>query len=278
MQPAKMTEATIFNQLLIWPFMNVLIGIYKFLEIAHIPGAFGWAIVLLTIGVRTALSPLTKKQMESAKKLQAIKPHLDELHKKHKDDRKKLQEEQMRLYQEHGINPAAGCLPLLVSFPILIGLYRVFIDVLSTGSTEETIKQINEIVYWPFLQIQELNLGFFGINLAAKPSQWQEFGWWLLAIPVITGILQYYQMKSTPGMGAAPVDTKKKKKQEEKQESAADMAASMQKQMLYIFPVMIAFFSYSLPTGLALYWNTFSLMTIWTQKKSQETAIQLAKK
>jgi YidC/Oxa1 family membrane protein insertase len=120
MNPSKMTDPNIFNRLLIWPFMNVLIGIYKFLEIAHIPGAFGWAIVLLTVLVRGAMTPLTKKQMESARKMQAIKPHLDELHKKHKDDRKKLQEEQMRLYQEHGINPAAGCLPLLISFPILI--------------------------------------------------------------------------------------------------------------------------------------------------------------
>ena len=257
--------------------MNLLIAFYKFLEIAHIPGAFGWAIILLTIAIRGALSPLTKKQMESARKLQSIKPHLDELNKKHKDDRKKLQEEQMKLYQQHGVNPAAGCLPLLLSFPILIGLYRVFIDVLSTGSTEEAIRQINEVVYWPFLQIQELNLGFFGINLAAKPSQWQEFGWWLLAIPVVTGILQYYQMKSTPGMGASPttstVDTKKsKKKGEEKKEGAEDMAASMQKQMALIFPFMIAFFSYSFPAGLALYWNTFSLMTIWTQKKAQEAA------
>jgi len=277
-----MTDPGIFNQLLIWPFMNILIAIYKFLEIAHIPGAFGWAIVVLTVIVRGAMSPLTKKQMESAKKLQAIKPHMDELHKKHKDDKKKLQEEQMKLYQQHGINPAAGCLPLLISFPILIGLYRVFVDVLSTGSTEEAIRQINEVVYWPFLQIQQLDLWFFGINLASKPSQWQTDGWWLLAIPVITGVLQYFQMKSTPGMGApapAVVDTKKsKKKQEEKKEGMEDMAASMQKQMVLIFPFMIAFFSYTFPVGLALYWNTFSLMTIWTQRKAQETAIQTTKK
>ena len=69
------------------------------------------------------------------------------------------------------------------------------------------------------------------------------------------------------------VDTKKsKKKGEEKKEGAEDMAASMQKQMALIFPFMIAFFSYSFPAGLALYWNTFSLMTIWTQKKAQEAA------
>jgi YidC/Oxa1 family membrane protein insertase len=147
---------------------------------------------------------------------------------------------------------------------------------LSTGSTEEAVRQINEIVYWPFLQIEELDLWFFGINLASKPSQWQTEGWWLLAIPLITGVLQYYQMKSTPGMGApasAAVDTKKSKKKQEKKEDATDMAASMQKQMLYIFPVMIAFFSYSMPAGLALYWNTFSLMTIWSQKKTIEAVV-----
>lgn len=250
--------------------MNLLIGIYKFLEIAHIPGAFGWAIVVLTVLIRGALNPLTKKQMESAKKLQAIKPHMDELHKKHKDDRKKLQEEQMKLYQEHGINPAAGCLPLLISFPILIGLYRVFVDVLSTGSIEEAVRQINEIMYFDFLHIQELNLWFFGLNLAEKPSQWQTAGWWLLAIPVITGVLQYYQMKSTQAMQTpAIVPAKKQEKKKDDKESAADMAASMQKQMAIIFPFMIGFFSYSFPIGLALYWNTFSLMTIWSQRNTQ---------
>lgn len=268
-----MSNPNIFNQLLIWPFMNLLIGLYKFLEIAHIPGAFGWAIVVLTIAIRGSLAPLTKKQMESAKKMQAIKPHLDELNKRHKDDRKKLQEEQMKLYQQHGVNPAAGCLPLLISFPILIGLYRVFIDVLSTSSTEEAIRQINQIMYFPFLHIQDLNLGFFGLNLAAKPSQWQQFGWWLLAIPVITGALQYYQMKSTQAMSTPavvpPAKKLEKKNTEDKKENTEDMAASMQKQMALIFPFMIGFFSYNFPIGLALYWNTFSLMTIWTQQPTQ---------
>lgn len=179
----------------------------------------------------------------------------------------------MKLYKEHGVNPAGGCLPLLVSFPILIALYRVFIDVLSTGSVDEAIRQINEVVYFPFLQIQNLNLNFFGINLASKPSQWQEFGWWLLAIPVLTGVLQWYQFKSTPGMGAsqaAPIGNKPKNGNVKKEEKPEDFARSMQKQMALFFPIMIGYAAYNFPVGLAIYWNTFSLMTIWTQKSQQK--------
>src|SRR3989344_6905356 len=140
-----MTNPTIFNQLLIWPFINLLMVFYKFFEIARVPGAFGLAIIALTLTIRGALQPLTKKQMESARKMQMIKPHIDELNKKHKDDKKKLQEEHMKLYKQHGINPAAGCLPLLLSFPILIALYQVFLQVLGNGnsSIQDTIASIN---------------------------------------------------------------------------------------------------------------------------------------
>lgn len=262
-----MTTPNPFNQFLIWPFINLLVAFYKVFEIARIPGPFGWAIVALTFSIRTLLAPLTNKQMESARKMQALKPHIDKLQQKHKDDKKKLQEEQMKLYKEHGVNPAAGCLPFILSFPVLIALYRVFFNVLSNGNLQETVEHINQITYFSFLKIQSLDLWFFGFNLASKPSQWQQFGWWLLAIPVVTAVLQYFQMKSTPGMGAAPKP--KEVKDKEKKDAPQDMAADMQKQMALFFPVMIGFAAYNFPVGLALYWNTFSLMTIWTNKKKQ---------
>lgn len=264
-----MNNPTIFNQLLIWPFLNLLLVFYKFFEIARVPGAFGWAIIALTVTIRGLLQPMTKRQMESARKMQMLKPHLDEINKKHKGDKKKTQEEQMKLYKEHGINPAAGCLPLLLSFPILIALYQVFIQVLS-GELQQTIDQINSIVYFPFLHIETLDLSFFGLNLAHKPSQWGEHGWWLLAIPVITGILQWYQMKS---MSPSPKPAPKKEPKKGDAKTQPDMAADMQKQMAYIFPFMIGYAAYNFPIGLALYWNTYSLLTIWGQRKVQPATL-----
>src|SRR3989344_5954050 len=125
-----MTDPTFFNQFLIWPFINALILFYKGFASFSIPFPLGWAIIGLTLTVRTILHPLTKTQMESARRMQELKPELDKLTKKHKGDRKKLQEEQVKLYQKHGINPAAGCLPMLLQFPILIALYQVFFKVL----------------------------------------------------------------------------------------------------------------------------------------------------
>ena len=108
--------------MLIWPILNILIALYKGLALLKIPGAFGFAIIILTIIIRGLLTPFTKAQLKSAKKMQDLKPQLDELSRKHKGDKTKLQQAQMSLYKEAGINPAAGCLPLLVQIPIFISL------------------------------------------------------------------------------------------------------------------------------------------------------------
>jgi len=250
-----MTEPTIWNQLLIWPILNILIAVYKGLALLKIPGAFGWAIIVLTLLVRSLLTPFTKAQLKSAKKLQDLKPRLDELSKKHKGDKTKLQQAQLSLYQEAGINPAAGCLPLLVQIPVFISLYNVFIQVLNGGGSE-FIERINKVLYHPALRIDNLDLNFFGINLAVKPNQWQMYGFWLLLIPVITGVLQYIQTKLMTPATVAP-----KAPQQE------DQMMAMQKQMGLMMPVMIGFFALSFPIGLALYWNTFTLFGIMQQKQ-----------
>lgn len=251
-----MTDPTFFNQFLIWPFINALMLFYAAFRWAMIPGALGWSIIALTVVTRGALHPLTAKQLESARKMQELKPHIDKLHEKHKNDKQKLQSEQLKLYQEHGINPAAGCIPLLLQFPILIALYRVFLGLLSNGNLTETVDHINQIVYVPWLKIESLDLWFFGLNLAQQPSAWKEAGWWLLLIPVITAVLQWYQTKQ---LMPKPVEQKEVKKDTKTDEN---FAAEMQKQMAFIMPIMIGFFAYNFPVGLSLYWNTFSAFSL----------------
>lgn len=248
-----MTDPSIWNQLLIWPILNILIAIYKGLAFLKVPGAFGFAIIGLTILIRGVLTPVTKAQLKSAKKMQDLKPHLDELSKKHKDDKTKLQQAQLALYKDAGVNPAAGCLPLLVQIPVFISLYNVFIQVLD-GSGTEFISKVNQVLYHPALRIEGLDLNFFGIGLAVKPNQWQTQGIWLLAIPVITGLLQYWQTR----LMIPPAPKKDPAAQE-------DQMMQMQKQMGLMMPVMIGFFALSFPVGLSLYWNTFSVFGIIQQ-------------
>jgi len=256
-----MTNPSFFNQILIWPILNVLMFFYKILAASKIPGAFGLAIISLTLFIRTLLYPLTKTQLVSAKKMGKLKPELDKLSKKHKGDRQKLQQAQLELYKKHGLNPAAGCLPLIMQMPVFIALYQVFWQVLGNGNLTQVVKDINRIVYHPFLKIESMDLYFFGLNLAEKPANWQKAGWWLLLIPIITAGFQWYQTKLIAGETRPKKEmvSQKKKKSKESQEN---MGQEMQKQMALMAPLMIGFVSFSFPVGLALYWNTFSLFGI----------------
>ena len=256
-----MTNPNLWNQLLVWPITNLLVVLYKFSEWLHLPGPLGFAIIFLTIIIRLVLYPLMHAQLKSAKKMADMKPHLDALSAKHKDDKQALQQAQLALYKEHGVNPAAGCLPTLIQFPILIALYNVFYQVLGAGNAEKMVTEINAIVYSSALKLQSFDATFLGINLGIKPGEWQKYGWWLLAIPLITAGLQLYQSKlmmpKTPPTALVP----EKKGEEKKQDSMADM----QKQMMLITPVMFGFFAFQLPIGLSLYWNIFGLFGIIQQ-------------
>ncbi len=257
-----MTSPNLWNQLLVWPILNLLVVFYKLFEWLHIPGPLGWAIILLTIVIRLLLYPLMQAQLKSAKKMADLKPHLDALSAKHKDDKTKLQQAQLELYKQHGVNPAAGCLPLLIQFPVLIALYNVFYQVLGNGNLQKMVTEINSILYVPAFKLSQLDLTFFGINLGVKPGEWQKYGLWLLAIPVITGLLQWYQTKLMMPAAAANPAPALAKAGEKKPE---DTAAEMQKQMALITPIMFGFFALQFPLGLSLYWNVFSLFGIMQQ-------------
>jgi YidC/Oxa1 family membrane protein insertase len=87
-------------------------------------GNYGWAIVLFTVIVKLALLPLTLSQTKSMKAMQEIQPKIKEIQEKYKNDQQKMNEKVMQLYKDNKVNPMAGCLPLLVQFPILIGLFK----------------------------------------------------------------------------------------------------------------------------------------------------------
>ncbi len=265
---------TFWNQFFVWPIINLLMVFYKAFEALHVPGPLGFAVILLTVAIRLLLYPLTRAQLRSAKQMAGLKPHLDELTSRHKDDKPALQKAQMDLYKQHGVNPAAGCLPLLVQMPVLIALYNVFYQVLQNGNMEKLVVDLNKVVYSTVLQIQSFDLNFFGVSLGLKPSSWQTHGWWLLTIPVITAALQFWQSKlmmpqpsATMNNSQSTVNKKEIKKNTDgkKEEPKVDTAAEMQKQMMLITPIMFGMFAFQFPLGLSLYWNVFGLFGIMQQ-------------
>ncbi len=252
-----------YNVVFAQPILNLLVILYQGFALLKIPGAFGLAIIALTIFIRLILHPFFHQQMQTAKKMQDLKPRLDSLGQKHKGDAKRLQQEQLKLYQEAGINPASGCLFMLVQFPVFIALYQTLILFLKDNSVQ-AVAEIRKHLY-SFVKIGSINPNFFGFNLALSP---QKTGvWYYYLIPLITAFLQYYQVKvSTPKtLPPAKSDADKKSlqtKEEPKQSSQEDFQKVMNTQMKFVFPLLIGWFSFSLPVGLSIYWNVFSLFSI----------------
>ncbi|HLC88145.1 MAG TPA: YidC/Oxa1 family membrane protein insertase [Patescibacteria group bacterium] len=252
----------IFNTLLFAPIVNLVVFVIRILEASGIPGALGFAIILLTIGIRALIWPLMATQMKSAKKMADLKPHLESLKKKHGSDKQALAAAQMALYKEHGINPAAGCLPVLIQIPPMIAIYQV---IFAFFEGDPGLSKINNVLYNPAWKLTSSpDLHFFGLNLAVKPSDFQTAGFLVLSVPVITGLLQFVQSKmmAPKPVKEYPSDSPKEKKEKE---SSEDTMVAVQSQMTYLMPVMIGYIAFTFPLGLVLYWNTLTLIGIWQQ-------------
>src|SRR3990167_4345185 len=250
-----------FDVFLINPFLNLIIATYKLLAALSIPGALGFAIIIISAAIRLALWPLTTSQLKSAQKMAALKPHLDRIKSEHGHDKVRHQQEVSKLYKEHGVNPAAGCLPVLLQIPVFIALYNVLLKIVQVNG--DFLTGINQKLYSSFLYLDSVpDVSFFGFNLSSKPNEWQQIGILLLAIPIITGLLQFIQSKML-----SPVKPPVKLKKKEGKGELEDSMAAMQSQMILIMPAMIAFFSYGFPVGLSLYWNTFTIIGIIQQYK-----------
>lgn len=212
-----------YNTLVYQPILNTLLWLYQLLG-----GNLGLAIIALTLLVRAVLIPFTIPSLKSAQKIAKLKPELDKLKKKHAKDPKMLQEQQLALYKRNNVNPAGGCLPFIVQFIFLIALYRVFIDSLGNGA----------------INGQEIVTEFWLWDLKDKDTTY--------ILPALAGILQLLtSLAIKPGIENDPQGRKGK---EESKEDVAEMAQSMQNQMVYLMPAMTVFFAIQFPSGLALYW------------------------
>jgi len=257
---------SLFHNLLYVPIINLLVLLYHALSFVHVPYALGFAIIILTIIIRLILYPLMNSQLKASKKMQELNPHLKNLKEKHKNDAKMLQQETMRLYKEHGVNPAAGCLPVIIQLPLIWALYAALQLIVKPGMV--TLKTINAMLYSEsFKLLKPWDANFFGLPLAQTPSHLlTTIGPAILLVPILTGLFQFIQSKMMFSTMPKPEEKKLAKAnagQEKKKDD--DFATAFQSQSMYIFPLMIGFFSYGFPIGLSLYWNTFTIFGIIQQ-------------
>lgn len=238
----------------------------EFLKITYDTIAFhnyGLAIVVFTILVKTLLFPFALKQYNSVARMQEIQPKVLEIQKRYKNDQQKLNEELMKIYRENNVNPAGGCLPLLIQMPIFIALYTVFVRPLTymLGYQQVDIDNLAQAlgiaVNSPTREIsiikakpELIDLFFptkaFGINLADTPSLTKASLLWI--IPILAALTTYLSTKITTATSGNP-----------KTEDATQSSMSI------IFPIMTGFFAFQFPTGLGLYWIVTNLFQMVQQ-------------
>jgi len=225
----------IFHIVFYQPLYNLLLFIYGIIPIRD----FGIAVILITIVVKLVLYPFSQQSIKAQRSMLELQPKINSLKDRFKDDKQAQAKALMELYKEHKVNPFSSCLPLLVQLPFLIALYRVFL----TGLNNTGVADL-----YPFIHNPGVISGLsFGILDLAHPS-------YVLAI--LAGIAQFLQAKQLQVKQPAVATSGSKDE---------SMMASMNKQMLYLMPVMTAFIGSRLPGGLALYWLVTTLLTYGQQ-------------
>jgi len=224
----------IWNSFLYQPLLWLLVELYKLL------GNFGLAILALTFLIRGLMVPLSISQQRSAKQMQKLKPKIDDLNKKYGKDKQRMSQEQMKLYKEHGVNPAAGCLPMIVVILVTFAIYRVFINFLQAGVIDGV----------------KVDMSFLWLNLA-KPDPYY-------ILPILAGVSQFM-------LSWLMMDKEQRKKvfkfgKDTSKSVSGEFGEAMQKQMVLFMPLMIVFISLKLPSGLALYWVAANLFYLAQQQ------------
>jgi YidC/Oxa1 family membrane protein insertase len=215
----------------------ILLPLFNFLHM--LISNWGIVIIVFSIIIKIALHPLTKASMDSMRKMQKLQPMMNEIREKHKDTPEQMNKAIMNLYKEYGINPAGGCLPLLLQMPILYALYNVFASTIQLRQAHffgwiNDLSIPDSIVHLPF------TLPLFGMNQISG-----------LALGMcITMFIQQKQTVTDP----------------------------RQKAMIYMMPIMMMLIFNSLPSGLNLYYFVFNLLSIgqqlWVNKQHRDEPLR----
>ncbi|HYJ04166.1 MAG TPA: membrane protein insertase YidC, partial [Chthoniobacterales bacterium] len=201
-------------------------------------GNYGWSIVFLTAVVKGILWPLQNKANKSMRKMSALAPLMQELKEKHKDDPTRMNQEVMKLYKQHGVNPVGGCLPMMIQIPIFFGLFSM-------------LGQAAELRNAAFLWVRDLSQpdtlfvipGMGWIPILGMPGQ----GLPINILPILMGASNVWLMQMTPKTGDA-----------------------MQRRVLMFMPLIFLIFCYNFAAALALYYtvqNLFTILQLWHNQR-----------
>jgi YidC/Oxa1 family membrane protein insertase len=236
--------SAIFNTFVYHPVYNLLIFVYSVFSWKD----FGVAIILVTLIIKFLLIPLSKKQIESQRKMQELQPKIKETQEKYKNDKEKQSRALLELYKENKTNPFSGCLPLIVQLVFLIAIYRVLFNISNAGLKVDT-SALYSFVPDPG-QINKMFLGIIDLSAKLNVSHLALKDLPHLILVLLAAGSQYFQTKML--MGAKKEENKNKK--QSNNDGKPDFSEIMTKQMLYLGPLLTLFIGIKFPAGLALYW------------------------
>lgn len=241
----------LFNSILTFPIFNGLVLLY------HLFGDFGLSIVVLTLIIKLVLFPLTLQQLKSTKATQSLQPQMQELKKKHANDQQAQALALQNLYKEYGVNPLAGCLPLLVQLPVLYGLYFA----LNTSVHAKNLHDLNANIY-PFVphfsKLPTFMFDWFTWLSFLNPILHLDWTWQFPLnapdpthiLPIVAGLATFIQLRMSQPKPLPTTDGKP---------LPPDPTQQSMKMMQYIMPFFTVFIGWTFVSGLALYWTVSSV-------------------
>ena len=202
---------------------------YLLMLIYRLVGNYGISLIILTVIVKLVLYPLYAKQIKSTANMTEMSEKAQEIQRRYANDKEKQNEEMQKLYSEAGFNPMSGCLPMLIQFPIIMGLFALLRNPMKYMPASNTMMFAN---HESFLWIKDL----------AQPDLW--------ILPIAAGLATFFAFSMNSAMTQQPG-------------ASAGQAKAMNAIMKYFFPLSILWLARSYPAGLAIYWAGGQFMQIF---------------
>src|SRR6266536_3210872 len=228
---------------------SVLLTFFNWFEGAGIPGSAGLAIILFTLVARLIILPLTLKSLQSTRRMQELQPQIKEIQRKYGKDQAKLSEETMKLYKEYKVNPAGGCLPMVLQFPIFIGVYQSVLHLTQVTVPQHAVGKMIDVLGTNGFNVATLAAqrigeaqlygGFLWISDLGKPDP-------IYVLGVLSVIFQLIvQLMATPRV--------------------QDPQQKAMTQSMLILPLMFGYLGFTFPAGAVLYWVIGSVLSMIQQ-------------
>lgn len=215
----------------------VILPLFKFLH--WIVPNYGVVLIIFAFIIKVVLYPLTKSSMASMRKMQKLQPMMTEIREKYKDDPQKMNMQMMRLYKEYGVNPAGGCLPMLLQLPILYALWSVFSSTIELRQAS-FIWWITDLAVPDVIMHLPFHIPLFGVDN-------------LSGLALLMGVTMFIQQKMS-------------------------VQDPRQKMMVWVMPIMLTLLFNSFPSGLNLYYFVFNVLSIaqqwWTNKRHEDEPLE----